>query len=111
MTDDARVFQALSAVGIPGTKHAWSVGKAPQLPWFVYWRNAGGWMFADGVNYQLMPRYVAELYVRENDPAIVDAFEDAVRSIGPFTRREAWLDSEGCMQYRFQFTLPPEKEE
>ena len=93
MTDDARVFQALSAVGIPGTKHAWSVGKAPPLPWFVYWRSTGGWTFADGVNYQLMPRYVAEL------------------SIGPFTRREAWLDSEGCTQYRFQFTLPPEKED
>ena len=111
MTDDARVFARLLTTGLRGTKHAWSVGKAPPLPWFVYYRANGGWTFGDGKNYYLMPRYVAELYVKENSPELVASFEQAVAALGPFSYREAWLDSEGCTQHRWSFTLLPEKEE
>ena len=109
MTDDARVFSALKATGLKGTKFNWPVGKAPPLPWFIYFRNRGGEEFADNDNYFQFPRYVAELYVKENDPDLAEAFGRAVRTLGPFSRREEWLDSEGCMVYRFQFTLTPER--
>lgn len=112
MTDKARVFAALSAVGIPGVEDGWTVGKAPPLPWFTYSRRRGGITKADNRNYTRMPRFAAELYVKENDPALVAAFEDAVASLCPsFEPYEEWLDSEGCKQYRYEFTLLPEKEE
>lgn len=109
MTDDARVYTALSATGLKGTKIAWPLGNAPPLPWFTYQRSRGGEIHADNDNYIEFPRYVAELYIRENDPELVEEFGRAVRTIGPFSRREQWLTSENCMVYRFQFTLTPER--
>lgn len=112
MTDDARVYSALrEATGLPGTKYAWPLGSAPPLPWFVYYRARGGEVHADNTNYHLLPRYVAELYLAENVPETVDAFEEAVRSLGTFTRRDEWLEGEGCMMHRFAFTLLPQREE
>ena len=106
MTDDAFVFTTLrDATGLPGTELAWPFGKAPSLPWFVYMHDRGGETFAENDNYHIMPRYRAELYIRENDPDLVKAFEDAVRSLGPFRHRESWIDNENCQMHSFTFTL------
>lgn len=109
MTDDARVFTALKETGLKGTKSAWPLGNAPPLPWFTYQRTRGGDIYADNDNYIEFPHYAAELYIKENDPDLVRAFRRAVRTLGPCSQREEWLDSEGCYVYRFQFTLTPER--
>ena len=112
MSDKDRVFAALSTVGIPGVEDGWTVGKAPPLPWFRYVRRKGGISKGDNGNYFIMPRFAAELYIKENDPALVAAFEDAVASLCPsFEPYEQWLDSEGCKVHRYEFTLLPNKEE
>ena len=112
MTDDERVYKTLATVGVPGTKDAWSVGKAPPLPWFVYERRKGGITKADNRNYHTMPRYTARLYVKENDPDLVAAFEDAVGSLcASFEPHRNWVESEGCMEHLYLFTLLPLKEE
>lgn len=106
MTDDAYVFRVLTEqTGLPGTKLAWPYGKAPTLPWFVYMRDRGGETFAENDNYHILPRYKAELYIRENDPDLVEAFENAVREIGPYVHRESWIDNENCVMHSFTFTL------
>ena len=121
MTANQRVFQALKSVGIPGTKVAWEDGHAPAIPWFTYGRNnkasghktKRGWLKADDVNYAEFPRYYACLYMKENDPELLSAFTDAVSSLdGAFDpKSESWLQSEGCWEYRFEFTLLPERKE
>ena len=105
MTNDDFVFSTLLAVGIPGTRSAWQLGKAPPLPWFVYVRASGGEVFADNDNFDLLPRYRAELYIRENDPDLIASFEDAVRQLGPFRHRESWLADENCQMHSYTFTL------
>ena len=106
MTDDAYVFNVLSeATGLPGTELAWPYGKAPALPWFVYKRSGDGETFAGNDNYHMMPRYRAELYLRENDPDLVESFALAVRSIGPYKHFESWLENENCQMHSFTFTL------
>lgn len=109
MTEDALVFSTLSGMtNLPGTKLAWPIGDVPSLPWFVYYRDRKGEVHADNDNYFLMPRYKAELYIKENDPELVDAFEEAVSTLGPYRHRETWLDSENCTMHTFTFTLTEE---
>jgi len=109
MTPDEEVFAALKASGLPGTKLAWQVGKAPPLPWFVYMRDKGGELFADDSNYERMVRFRAELYMKENDPATRAAFESAVSSVGPFSSVESWIPSESCYMVAYTFTHHPHK--
>lgn len=109
MTNDELVFSTISGMtGLPGTKDAWPLGGAPSLPWFVYDRDRKGEFHADNGNYYLMPRYKAELYIRENDPALVELFEDAIRELGSFKHRSSWIESENCMMHTFTFTLTKE---
>ena len=109
MTEDALVFSTLTAMtGLPGTKFAWAYGSVPPLPWFVYYRDRKGEFIADNDNYFLMPRYKAELYIKENDPELVSVFEDAVSTLGPYKHRDVWLDSENCTMHTFTFTLTEE---
>lgn len=112
MTDDALVFTTLkSLTGLPGTKDAWPYGNSvhvPPLPWFVYRREKKGEFHADNDNYFLMPRYRAELYIRENDPDLVREFEQAVSTLGSYRHREDWLESENCAMHTFTFTLTKE---
>lgn len=109
MTNDERVFSTLTkATGLPGTKLAWPLGNAPNLPWFVYLLDKKGEVFADNDNYTIMPRYRAELYIRENDPELVALFESAVSTLGPYRHRESWLDSENCQMHSYTFTLTEE---
>lgn len=105
MDSDDLVFSTLSEVGIPGTRSAWQLGKAPPLPWFVYLRANGGEFFADNDTTEPLPRYRAELYIRENDPDLVRAFEEAVRRLGTFRHRQSWLAEENCQMHSYTFTL------
>ena len=109
MTNDALVFNTIKDItGIPGTRYAWPYGNVPSLPWFVYYRDRKGEVHADNDNYFLMPRYKAELYIRDHDPELLAAFEEAVSTLGPYRHREVWLDSENCTMHTFTFTLTEE---
>ena len=104
MTPDKAVYDALRASGLPGTKVAWEEGGAPPLPWFTYTRKKKGDVFAEDSNYAALPRYEADLYMRENDPAVREAFEEAVASIGPYTAYETWIPTEQCLEVSYAFT-------
>lgn len=104
MTHDKAVYEALSASGIPGTKMAYPVGKTPALPFFVYMQESGGETFADNKNYETLTRYRAELYQKDNDPSVREAFESAVAAVGPFTTNEGWIASENCYMTAYSFT-------
>lgn len=109
MTDDERVYKTLrDLTGLPGAKYSFAYGHVPPLPWFVYLPEKKGEVFADNDYYLTVPRYRAELYIKENDPEIVDGFAEAVRSLGPYRHREVWLDSENCMMHSYTFSLTKE---
>lgn len=107
MTPSQEVYQALTASGIQGTKIAYPLGGAPELPWFVYYIDKGGEVFADDSNYACLTRFTAELYMKENDPELKGRFEAAIATIGPFTSNESWLTQEGCYMASYEFTHNP----
>ena len=111
MTPEAEVFAKLSTSGIPGTKVAWQLGCAPPPPYFVYCRDEGGDLFADDLNYALLPRFRAELYMGEYDAGVRETFSDAVASVGPYTTNESWIPGESAYMVAYEFTWHPSPED
>ncbi len=110
MTSNARVFSTLLDV-VKGTYLGYPVGKAPPLPWFIYERERGGEAFADNSNYGLLPRYRVELYFEENDPDLIDRFEEKLSELGTYRLYDADLiDTEGCYRHDYRLTLLPDNE-
>ena len=107
-TPDDDVYQTLLLSGIPGTRMAYPEGEAPPLPWFVYMRRKGGEVIADDRNWSKMYRFRAELYMREYDPELVERFEDAIGSIGPYKADETWVPTERCLMVSYDFTYHAE---
>lgn len=111
METDAIVFSTLGTIGVPVTKLAWPVGSAPELPWVAFVRERGGEVFCDNTNYHRFPRYRAELYMKENDPELIEAFEKAVGKLGTYrVYSDDFVDSEHCYLLSLEFTLLPERE-
>lgn len=104
MSTDEAVFAALSSSGLKGTKHAWPEGGAPSLPWFTYDLEDDGLLAADDSNYNNLPAYRASLYEESTGGDAEEAFEYAVASLGPHSREEYWLASEGCWMVTYTFT-------
>lgn len=107
LAPDELVYTTLKTSGLPGTKAAWPVGKAPELPWFVYKQDRGGEVFADNSNYEHMRRYTAELYMKDYDQEVVDRFEEALAVLSPYTSNESWIPSENCFMRSYEFTYHP----
>lgn len=109
MTPNALLFKTLTEV-CKGTYLAYKPGKAPPLPWFVYGRQRGEETFADNENYARIPRYRVELLFEENDPELIERFEEALSRLGPWRLYNAtYLDSEGCFTHDYRLSLSPEK--
>ena len=105
MTPNAFVYRTLSGV-CPGAYVAYPVGDTPGLPFFVYKRVNGGEVYADDGNYALIPRYRVELLIKENDPLLVERFEDALSELGTWRLYDAdWLDSEGCIDHDYRLSI------
>lgn len=110
MNPFVKVYQALSASGIPGTYIAYQEGHAPPLPWFTYMERRGREFFASDTNYSKVQRFRAELYQRENDPQLRETFEAAVASIGPYTSYTTWIPTEQCLMTSYDFSIPFDNE-
>lgn len=104
MTPNEEVYATLSATGLPGALSAWPIGQAPPLPWFVYYVQEGGEVFADDSNFTKLVRYRAELWTAQNDEEVRATFESAVSQIGPFTTNEGWVPSENAYMVAYTFT-------
>ena len=107
MTPDETVYSLLCESGLKGTKVGWPVGGAPPLPWFTYERRKGGEVFADDSNYAKMRRYDVDLYQREADEAVQEAFETALSTVGPYACTEEWISSENCWVTSYTVTYHP----
>lgn len=112
MSQRETIFGAIRASGIDGTHLAWSVGKAPDLPWFVYETDRDPF-YADDDNYSEDVRVAVHLYERAQDEATEDAFyANLRRAFGPVSPGvDTWLADENCFVTTYRFTYHPTKGE
>lgn len=97
------VFGAVSA-HVPCAHMAWPAGKAPGLPWAVFYEERSDDFFADDAAYAGASRWRVELYERYGDGALEDALAESLEGLfGPVDRVESWVGSEQCLMTAFSF--------
>lgn len=102
---DARVYKAMTALGIKGTHQAYPEGGAPKPPFFVYDLDSGGEDFADDSSWARLPRYRVQLLEKQADAALeAEALSALEAEFGPVKTYEDWSQSEHCriLNYYFQ---------
>ena len=107
MTSDEVVYTTLLTIGLPGTKMGWPLGGAPPLPWFTDQRLKKGEFYADNSMYQRMRRYQIDLFQKDADDDLRDAFEEVVATLGPYSSTESWIPSEDCWRTSYTITFHP----
>lgn len=106
------VYEALKTSGLPVTWDAWPVNHAPPLPWIAFAYRRDGEVYADNDNYAELTKFKAQLYYREYDPAIHQAFLDAISKIGPYRMYDdIYVESERCYMAEYDFTYHPNRTE
>ncbi len=98
------VYKCVSAI-VPCTHLAYPTGKAPALPWAVFELDTSDGMYADNKKYATVNKWTLELLENARDEALERKIEDALtETFSPCEVEEAWLESEQCVQVRFNFT-------
>lgn len=97
----------LEGTEIPFAYHSWPVGKAPALPWGVYWEAYGNSFGADDVAYSTARHMQVELYTAAKDPASEKKIEDALTAAGIYYEKteETYLETEHCFETLYELEV------
>ena len=99
------VMSCVTSCGVPCIRNAWPKGSAPSLPFAVFYLDEQDGTYADNAVFSRKYSWCVELYQRTNDQGLEDAVEAAIESwFGPYSKTEAWVESEGCVQTAYYFT-------
>lgn len=95
MMEAKDVRAIITAAGLPAAYRAWTEGKAPALPYCVYYAGRANNMSADGIVFFTAQRYTIEMYTDEKDPATEKKLEDALTAAGIFwVKDETYIEDE-----------------
>lgn len=98
------VVAAISGAGMPICHMAWPAGSAPKLPWCVFYLNEDETLYADDAPYADRAEWCVELYCKPDDADSAPKVERALREgFGNFTKSEAWVEDQGCLQTSYVF--------
>lgn len=85
----------LQSTGIPFAYRLWEEGKAPPLPYGLYYAGRANNFAADGKVHFTAQRYTIELYTEKKEPDTEALLENALNSAEIFwTKDEAYIESE-----------------
>lgn len=98
------VYAALDSSGIPFAYMAFGEGRAPSLPWGVYYLDERTGFYADGEVYAERCLWCVEVYCRTLDNRMLGKVEDALAPFGPVARADAWVSDENCLVTTFTFS-------
>lgn len=102
-----RVYKALCESGLPVAHMAFKRGKAPELPWCVYYEGTSDDLHADGRNYAKVRTFYVELYQKNPSEEVEGRLEKAISdSFGAWSKEEEfWVDDEDCAETVYTFTV------
>lgn len=101
----ADIFRILESSGVPTAYRSWGEGKAPKLPYAVYFFVESADVMADNANYARIGRWCAELYSRAKDDESEAAIEAALSEGGiAFAKNEIGPVKDGPYMTAWYFT-------
>lgn len=105
----AELYQALKSLGMPVVYSHFDTdpdNPPPSPPYIAYLFIGNDDFIADNVNYKSIDNYQIELYTNKKDLASEKLVEDKLKELElPFTKLEAWIDSEELFQVLYQIQL------
>lgn len=103
MNSDTVVFETLTSAGLPIARMTWGPHSyTPPLPYGTYEALPTS-DFADSANY---PRYRAKVYTASPDDPVMDAFREAIASLGTYVLHIAEYDEgKGAFMHECDFSL------
>lgn len=100
---DRIVFNRLSDTGVPVARGLWGP-EPPDCPRAVY-MSKPSYAYADNANNACMPHYSAYLYLDQWDGALAARFEDAIKTLGTYSRRDEVDEPSGLYVVAFDLFL------
>jgi len=105
----AELFTALKTLGIPvvyGEFISTPENPAPAPPFITYQFTNDNGLKADNYNYLDIGNFDVELYTAKKDPATEKLAQDKLKELRlPYTKIEAWIDSEKMFQVIYGIQL------
>lgn len=96
-------LQATVSAVLPCCHMAWPKGKAPALPWAVFYVDQTEPVGEDG-GYCEKVDWIVEVYQRARDATVEKALARALRSeYGAVSKDESWVSDEDCLMTVFRF--------
>lgn len=106
MMEPKEVRAIITAAGLPSAYREWKEGKAPPLPYCVYYAGRANNFAADGVVYFTAQRYTIELYTEVKEPATEAALEAALTAAGiVWTKDEVYIESERMNEVSYEIEV------
>jgi hypothetical protein len=100
----AELYQKLKSLGLPIAYGEFSEPIAP--PFITYQFAYSGDIMADNQNYADAGFYQVELYTAKKDLAMESLIENKLKELClPYSKIEAWLDSENLRQIIYEIQL------
>lgn len=93
----------LKALGVPVAMHCFARGKAPQLPYIIYYRDRSSNFRADNQTYHRRHDVSVELYTARKDEALEDQIRGIFEKHGfDYEETEAFLPEEMMVEVLFE---------
>lgn len=100
----AELFQALKSIGYPVAYGEFTQPTSP--PFITYQFSYSNDMMADGHNYVDISNFQIELYTKAKDLAAEKKVQDKLKELRlPYSKVEAWIDSENLRQVIYEVQL------
>lgn len=94
--------QILESTGLPVAYRFFPEGKAPVLPFLVYYQTGARNFAADGLNYHTINNITVELYTKVKNPILEEMVEGALQ-FAIWDKDEIYNDAEKC--YEIVYTM------
>lgn len=102
----AEIADLISSTGLPCVYHHWEKGKAPPLPYLVFYYDSRSDFKADNRNYQKIVSVTLELYSERKNFAAEETVEAVLEKNGiPYTKEETYIESECMFENIYEFEV------
>lgn len=102
----AEIADLISSTGLPSVYHHWEKGKAPPLPYLVFYYDSRSDFKADNRNYQKIVSVTLELYSERKNFAAEEAVEAVLEKNSiPYTKEETYIESECMFENIYEFEI------
>lgn len=95
----------LETANIPVAYRFFPASSLPHVPFIVWYSDGEAFFYADNRNYKGFHMIAIELYTAQKDEDVEKTLESILDGIAPYTKYEAYIDTNECYQIRYEMEV------